>query len=88
MVDLPEAPASPDEGFVEVVNLIRAARLRSLQAVNTELIDLYWQVGAIISRKIAAAEWGDGVVEQLAAHIARTQPGLRGFTRPNSRLVL
>ena len=54
MVDLPEAPASPDEGFVEVVNLIRAARLRSLQAVNTELIDLYWQVGAIISRKIAA----------------------------------
>jgi len=57
--------------------------LRALQAVNTELIDLYWQVGAIISRKIATAEWGDGVVEQLAAHIARTQPGLRGFTRPN-----
>lgn len=26
---------------------------------------------------------GDGVVAQLAAHLARTQPGLRGFTRPN-----
>jgi predicted nuclease of restriction endonuclease-like (RecB) superfamily len=36
-----------------------------------------------ISRKIAAAEWGDGVVQRLAAHIAKTQPGLRGFTRPN-----
>ena len=23
------------------------------------------------------------MVEQLAAHIARTQPGLRGFTQPN-----
>jgi len=54
-----------------------------MQAVNTSLIDLYWQVGEIISRKIVAAEWGDGVVEQLAAHIAQTQPGLRGFTRPN-----
>jgi predicted nuclease of restriction endonuclease-like (RecB) superfamily len=26
---------------------------------------------------------GDGVVAQLAEHLARTQPGLRGFTRPN-----
>ncbi len=26
---------------------------------------------------------GDGVVEELARYLARTQPGLRGFTRPN-----
>jgi predicted nuclease of restriction endonuclease-like (RecB) superfamily len=51
--------------------------------VNTVLIDLYWKVGEHISRKIAAAEWGDGVVVQLAQYIARTQPGLRGFTRDN-----
>mgnify|MGYP001284775727 FL=1 len=29
------------------------------------------------------AEWGDGVVAQLAEHLARTQPGLRGFARAN-----
>ncbi len=69
--------------FTEIVQLIAAAKQRAIQAVNTSLIDLYWQVGEIISRKIAAAEWGDGVVSQLADHIARTQPGLRGFTRPN-----
>jgi DUF1016 N-terminal domain len=67
--------------FSEVVRLIAASRERAFQAVNTELIDLYWQVGATISRKIKAAEWGDGVVERLAAYIAKTQPGLRGFTR-------
>lgn len=72
-----------DTGFTEVVRLISAARQRAMQAVNTELIELYWQVGAIISRKLAAAEWGDGVVDELAAHIAHTHPGLRGFTRPN-----
>jgi len=33
--------------------------------------------------RCAAAEWGDGVVTQLAAHIARSQPGQRGFTRRN-----
>ncbi len=69
--------------FTDIVQLIAAARQRAIQAVNTSLIDLYWQVGEIISRKIASAEWGDGVVSQLADHIAQTQPGLRGFTRRN-----
>lgn len=75
--------AMPDTGFAEIVDLIVATRQRAVQTVNATLIDLYWQVGAIISRKIAAAEWGDGVVAQLAEHIARTQPGLRGLARRN-----
>lgn len=72
-----------DEAFGEIVRLIEASRGKALQAVNTALIDLYWRVGETISRKIEAAEWGDGVVDELAAYIARTQPGLRGFTRAN-----
>lgn len=69
--------------FGEIVQLIEAARQKSYQAVNTLLIELYWQVGAYISQKMASAEWGDGVVTQLAAYIARVQPNLKGFTRPN-----
>ncbi len=72
-----------DPGFADILQLIAQARLKAVQAVNTTLIDLYWQVGSIISRKIAAAEWGEGVVAQLAEHISRVHPGLRGFTRPN-----
>jgi len=71
------------ESFGEITKLIEAARQKAFQAVNTVLIDLYWHVGKIISHKVKSAEWGDGVVAQLAAHIAQTQPGLRGFTRPN-----
>lgn len=74
-------PATPD--FAEITRLIEAARQRAYQAVNTALIDLYWQVGAYLSDKIKAAEWGEGVVEQLAQHLARTQPGLRGFSAQN-----
>lgn len=69
--------------FSEVVHLIAAARQHAYQAVNTTLIDLYWQVGAYISNKIKAAEWGDGVVDALAKHLAVTQPNLQGFTRRN-----
>lgn len=74
---------NPQPDFNEITQLIHAARQRAVQAVNTALIELYWQVGQFISRKIEQAEWGDGVVAQLAEHLARTQPGLRGFTSRN-----
>lgn len=78
---------TPDQAaavsFREVTNLIKVARQKAFQAINTALIDLYWHVGETISRKIKSAEWGDGVVNQLADYIAQTQPGLRGFTRRN-----
>jgi len=69
--------------FDEVLALIEAARRRAYQAVNTELVDLYWELGKYISKKIASAEWGDGVVDELAAIIARQYPGMRGYTRRN-----
>ena len=76
-------PLIPQDDFTEISQLIAAARQRAVQAVNTELIELYWQIGKTISRKIERAEWGDGVVAKLAEHLAKTQPGLRGFTRRN-----
>lgn len=72
-----------ENGFAEVAQLISLARQNTLQAVNTQLIQLYWQVGAYISDKIESAQWGEGVVAQLATYLAKSQPGLRGFTRPN-----
>jgi len=74
-------PAGDD--FAAITQLIENARHKAYAAVNTTLIDLYWQVGEVLSRKIATAEWGEGIVDQLARHVAQTYPGLRGFTRPN-----
>ncbi|HEX3148498.1 MAG TPA: PDDEXK nuclease domain-containing protein [Gemmataceae bacterium] len=76
--------AVPSVGdFEEVTALIEAARKRAFAAVNHELVSLYWQIGEYISLKIESAAWGEGVVAQLAGHIARTQPDLRGFERRN-----
>lgn len=74
---------SADQDFDAVLRLIDAARANAVSAVNTTLIELYWNIGEYISRKIESAAWGEGVVEQLAAHISRKHPGLRGFTRSN-----
>lgn len=67
--------------FDEVVRLIQKSHQRAYQAVNAELIDLYWRVGEYISRKLQSAEWGDGVVAQLAHYIQLHHPNIRGFTR-------
>ena len=76
--------AEPVEtAFAEVVGLIEQARQRAYQAVDSELVGLYWRIGQYISAKLAAAVWGEGVVDHLAQHLACTIPGQRGFTRRN-----
>ncbi len=77
------ASASSHADFEEVLQLIDAARTRAFAAVNKELVSLYWEIGEFISRKLESAVWGERVVQQLADHIARTHPDLRGFNRPN-----
>ena len=72
-----------ETAFAEVVSLIEQARQRAYHAVDSELVGLYWRVGQYISAKLAAAVWGEGVVDHLAQHLARTMPGQRGFTRRN-----
>ena len=72
-----------ESGFDEIVELIRDARRRAAQAVNTELIELYWRIGDYLDRKIESEGWAKGTVVQLASHIAQREPGLRGFSPQN-----
>ena len=74
---------SQKETFREIVGLIERARQRAFLAVNTALIDLYWQVGEYISRKLDTAAWGEGVVDELARYLQCHHPDLKGFTRRN-----
>lgn len=70
-------PATKNEAaFSEVVSLIVASREKALRDVNTALIDLYWRIGEIISRKIETAGWGDGWVDRLAQYIVRPSPAV------------
>lgn len=72
-----------EAGFAEVVSLIRDARHGAAQAVNKTLIDLYWRVGEYLHFKIEADGWSKGTVVQLAAYIAKREPGIRGFSPQN-----
>ena len=77
------ADQPPQADFEEVVSFIESARTRALAAVNTVLIDLYWQIGEYISHKIAAEGWGKSTVGTLAEYIQQRQPGRTGFSASN-----
>ena len=64
----------PSRDFDEVAQMIAAAKQRTYSAVNSMLVELYWQVGAYIHNKLESAAWGEGVVDQLATYLKTTQP--------------
>jgi predicted nuclease of restriction endonuclease-like (RecB) superfamily len=48
--------------------------------VNRDLILLYWDVGQAIDEKQNIHNWGDSVVEMVAADLRRAFPEMRGFS--------
>ena len=72
-----------EKQFADIIALIQQTRDNVIRVANTALIDLYWNVGAIISDKTARAEWGAAVVPQLAEYIARNYPEIKGFSDKN-----
>lgn len=69
--------------FVQIVQLIQATHYRALSAVNSELVNLYWQVGQYVSTRLAKATWGDGAVIELAHYINKHHPEIKGFDKKN-----
>jgi predicted nuclease of restriction endonuclease-like (RecB) superfamily len=75
------SPPEEEPSFRAIAGLIQERRSRAVRAVNTELIELYWEIGKIISTKIKSAEWGKGIVDKLAQYLSQREPGLKGFSR-------
>lgn len=69
--------------FSEVLSIIRTGRTKADKAVNVALIDTYWAVGEHLSRKVAEAAWGKGVVKELAEWLLTRSPDLKGFSASN-----
>lgn len=72
-----------EKRFTDIIQLIKKSRENAIRAVNAELIDLYWNIGEYITKKIEQAEWGDSVVSELAKHIQQNEPEVKGFSDKN-----
>ncbi|MCS6818497.1 MAG: PDDEXK nuclease domain-containing protein [Chitinophagales bacterium] len=70
-----------NKDFEHIILLIEKSRENAYRKVNEELIVLYFKVGKIVSDRVAAGEWGEGTVDELARFIQQKYPGLKGFNR-------
>ena len=72
-----------DNRFTEIIQLIKESRNKAIKAVNIEMITLYWNVGEYINKKIEDTDWGQSIVKELADHIMKTEPEIKGFSDKN-----
>ncbi|SHG69401.1 PDDEXK nuclease domain-containing protein [Flavobacterium aquidurense] len=71
------------EQFTDIIQLIKHSRSKAITAVNTEMINLYWNIGQYIYNRLETAEWGKSVVKELADFLLRMEPDLKGFSDAN-----
>lgn len=72
-----------DKRFTDIIQLIKQSRTNAIRAVNAELINLYWNIGEYISKKIEQSQWGGSVVTELAKYIQQNEPEIKGFSDKN-----
>ena len=69
--------------FDEILEIIDNARTRAMRAVNAELINMYWEIGAYISQKVEADGWGKSVVTEFSEFLRHRYPASKGFSAQN-----
>ena len=62
---------------------VRNAQIKAAVKVNTEMLDLYWELGADIVEKQKKAKWGDGLIDRLSKDLSTEFPDIKGFSRRN-----
>ncbi len=67
--------------FNDIINIIEQSKNRALKAVNAEMINMYWQIGKYMSELCNNSSFGDKVVDEVAAYIAKANPDIKGFNR-------
>ncbi len=62
---------------------IQASQIKAAIKVNSELLNLYWQLGHEIILKQKEANWGDSIIDQLSKDLTAAFPGMKGFSKRN-----
>ena len=72
-----------DQQFNEIISIIENARSRALKAVNSELIQMYWQIGEYVSKQVKNGGWGKSIVAEFSSFLQNHYPGTSGFSAQN-----
>ncbi|MEK8088749.1 PDDEXK nuclease domain-containing protein [Thermithiobacillus plumbiphilus] len=83
-MELPQRAAYRD-WLASVKSRIHAARMKVALAANSELIALYYELGAQISERESTAQWGSGFIDAFSKDLKASFPDMGGFSAKNLR---
>lgn len=76
----------PDDYAVVLADAKKAiekARIKAALAVNSELIELYWNLGNILSERVESYSWGSKVIQKFSNDLRAEFPNMTGLSLRN-----
>lgn len=67
----------------DIKEKIHAAQRKVAMSLNSQLIELYWEIGHSIVEKQEKADWGSAFIDQAALELKHEFPDMKGFSRRN-----
>jgi predicted nuclease of restriction endonuclease-like (RecB) superfamily len=76
-----------NELLASIKQTLAAGQLRAARAVNTTVIETYWQIGREIVARQREQGWGARVIERLSVDLRTARPDMRGLSVRNLRYM-
>jgi len=73
--------------LVEIKSRYRHLQLKAAVAVNSTLMQFYWNLGADIVSLQKKSNWGQGLLAQISRDLSNDFPGMAGFSKRNLELI-
>ncbi len=75
------------EWIREIKEKVRRAQLKAVVAVNSAVLEFYWELGAEIVKKQKTAKWGSGFLAQMSRDLMSEFPDVKGFSLRNIKYI-
>ena len=81
---------TPDffEWIITLKAKIQSARNKLAFSINSQVLELYWEIGQDIAKKQQKSGWGSNFVEKIAEELKQDFPEIKGFSRRNIYAIL
>lgn len=75
------------EWLLNIKEKIQRSQLKAAVRLNSELLLLYWELGAMIVEKQSKSRWGDGLLKQLSKDLQSEFSNINGFSETNLKYI-
>ena len=62
---------------------VHSARQKIAFSINSQLLELYWEIGKEVDSKLKNSNWGTNIIDKISSELTSEFPDIKGFSRRN-----